>query len=144
MNPASELAGVWESDNERTVWELRRTLGPRHEKTLDFQSHRFRLIMHYTPDLVIYYYQDIICAARYRAIAEDECSVMVEVEPSQLNAQKLFHIHFLGPSTYWVTVHLDWGLIYREFFRRLPDHLTDSELRTYALRELPDHPVGHE
>ena len=131
-NLAKELIGTWISDNQRTLWELRRTLGPQHEKTIDYASHRFPLIMHNSPDLVTYYYRDITCQARYRAVAEDDHSVMIEVEPSELNEQRLFHIHFLSASLYWVTVNMDWGLVYREYFERMLGEPDDEVLRIYA------------
>ena len=133
---ANKFVGTWISDNTRTLWELRRTLGPRHAKTIEYSFHAFPLLMNYSPDLVTYYYRDIICRARYRAVAEDEHSVMIEVEPSELNEQRLFHIHFVSASLYWVTVHTDWGLVYREYFERMFGDPGDEVRRIYATTPL--------
>jgi hypothetical protein len=119
MSLASKLLGTWESDHDRTLWELRRTLGPNHAKTEEYFRHRDTLVLHRANDLVTYHYRDMTCVARYRILAEDENSVVTEVEPCDLNQQRLWHIHVVTPDCYWVTVDLDWGLIYREFFKRL-------------------------
>ena len=69
----------------------------------------------------------------YRAIAEDGDSLISEVEPTELNEQKLWHTHFIDADSYWVTVDLDWGLCYREFFRRIAGKLNDEQLEAYAM-----------
>ncbi len=127
-NPTKSILGTWISDYQRTLWELQRNFGSKHFKSLDYASHNFPLVMHYDEQAVHYYYRDMTCQAAYRILAHDEESVVTEVQPSDLNQQKLYNIHFLSPSLYWVSVHLDWGLLYREFFTRTPDE-PDHEAR---------------
>jgi hypothetical protein len=132
MNLASRLVGTWISDNGRTEWELRRNLGAKHPKTVKYRSNPYALILHYQRESVIYYHRDMTCSARYRILAADENSVITEVAPSGLNEQKLWHIHFLTPKSYWVSVDLDWGLSYREFFEKMHADPDDDIRRFYA------------
>lgn len=136
--------GTWVSDYDRTLWELRRNFGAKHFKTLDYASHDFPLILHNDEQIVHYYYRDITCQAAYRMLAQDEESIIIEVQPSELNQQKLFHIHFINSSLYWVAVHMDWGLVYREFFTRMkdnPDHETRIIYANTPYRPASDDPT---
>lgn len=137
---SSPLIGTWESDYERTVWELQRNFGPKHPKTMDYESHEFRLVERYTSDTLTSWYDDFCEVKTYRIAAEDADSVVIDVEPSTFDIQRgiprLFHHHFLNPNLYWLAVHYDWGCIYPEFFRRVSEPLSDSELRNYALRKI--------
>ena len=132
----SPLIGTWESDYERTVWELQRNFGPQHPKTVDYASHELRLVERYDDDKLTICYDEFCDVTPYRVVAEDADSVVIDVEPSMLNKQRLFHVHFLNPNLYWLAVHLDWGCVYREFFRRLEYPLSDSEIRDYALHKI--------
>lgn len=58
----------------------------------------------------------LLVSARWRILACDEFSLVSEVETTWVNKQPLWHVHFLSENCYWVTVDLDWGFIYREFF----------------------------
>ena len=136
MSAILQLIGTWESDYERTVWELQRNFGSKHPKTIDYESHEFRLVEHYAADKLTICYDEFCEVTPYRVVAEDADSVVIDVEPSTLNKQRLFHVHFLNPNLYWLAVHHDWGCVYREFFRRLENPLSDSELRDYALRKI--------
>jgi hypothetical protein len=130
--PAQSILGTWISDYQRTLWELRRNFGPKHFKVLDYASHDFPLILHYDGQVTHYYYRDMTCKAACRIVAHDEESVMIEVQPSELNQQKLYHIHFLSPTLYWVAVLLDWGFVYREFFTRMTDNPDHAARILYA------------
>ena len=133
---SSQLIGFWESDYERTVWELKRNFGQKHPKVIDYASQEFRLVEHYADDKLTICYDEFCDVTPYRAVAEDTDSVVIDVEPSMLNKQRLFHVHFLNQNLFWLAVHYDWGCVYREFFHRLEKPLSDSELRDYALRKI--------
>lgn len=123
---SESLIGTWESDHERTLWELARTLGAAHKKTRQYSEDRSTLILHYTKHRVTYYFRDMVCSAQHRVLSEDERTLVSEVEPCDLNEQRLWQLHLLDATTYWVTVDLDWGICYREFFRKLHDDLDEN------------------
>ena len=138
MMHAESLKGTWESDHERTLWELRRTLGPDHLKTVEYAGDRSTLILHYAESQVTYYFRDMVCSATLRILTEDEVSLVCEVEPCDLNEQRLWHLHFLDSRTYWVTVDLDWGHTYREFFKKLDDSMNHEGRVERAFRSWED------
>jgi len=131
---ASRIRGTWESDRDKTLWELTQTLGKDHPKTIEYGSERSTLILDYGEEFVTYYFRDMVCQSFHRIVAEDEHTIMTEVEPCDLNEQELWHIHFLDADTYWVTVDLDWGLTYREFFRRLNTDEANGNLMNRAMK----------
>jgi len=112
------IFGTWQSDLERTLDEIKRHLRPDHPKLHEFTlpERLIPLTVCYTPDSVLYTYRGEQVRARFRILACDEFSLVSEVETTWLNDQPLWHIHFLSENCYWVTVDLDWGFIYREFF----------------------------
>jgi hypothetical protein len=130
----SRIRGTWESDHDKTLWELMQTLGKGHPKTIEYASNPSTLILDYGEEFVTYYFRDMVCQSFHRIIAEDEHTIMTEVEPCDLNKQELWHIHFLDSNTYWVTVDLDWGITYREFFRRLSTAEANGNLMNRAMR----------
>lgn len=130
----SRLRGTWESDHDKTLWELASTVGKNHPKTIEYASDASSLILHYGEEFVTYYFRDMVCQSRYRILAEDEHTVMTQVEPCDLNEQELWHIHFLDSRTYWVTVDLDWGFSCREFFRKLSTSEENGNLMNRAMK----------
>jgi hypothetical protein len=144
MSKTSQLIGTWEADYERTVWSLQRNFGSKHPKTIDYASLEVRLIERYASETLTIFYDEFCGVTPYRAVVEDDESVVIDVEPSMLNKQRLFHVHFVNPNLYWLAVHYDWGCIYPEFFRRLSDPLSDLELRDYARRKIIKSSAGSE
>ena len=112
------IFGTWQNDAARTLAEIKRHLRPDHPKLHEFTlpERLIPLTVCYTPDSVLYTYRGEQVRARFRILACDEFSLVSEVETTWLNDQPLWHIHFLSENCYWVTVDLDWGFIYREFF----------------------------
>jgi len=142
---ADNLMGSWESDWERTLWELQRTLGDSHPKTREYGSDTSRLILCYSTRETTYYFRDMVCTASHEILAEDEHSLVTRVVPCDLNEQRLWHLHFLDGRNYWVSVDLDWGLTYREFFRKLPDDFDHNQRIARAMETwrnpIPNHSV---
>ena len=115
------IFGMWVNDAERTLAEIKRHLRPDHPKIKEFDSpeRRSPLLISYKPDALLYNYRDEQVRARWRVLACDEFTLVSEVEPTWINDQPLWHIHFLSENCYWVTVDTDWGFIYREFFTKI-------------------------
>lgn len=115
------IFGTWQNDAARTLAEIKRHLRPDHPKIHEFDlpERWIPLAITYTPDSLLYAYRGEQVRARWRILACDEFSLVSEVETTWLNDQPLWHIHFLSENCYWVTVDLDWGFIYREFFIKI-------------------------
>lgn len=115
------IFGTWQSDRDRTMTELKRHLRPDHQRLKELASpdYSFPLTICHTPELVYYTYRGDKAQAKWRILAHDESTLASEVEPCWANEQRLWHVHFLSENCYWVTVDLDWGFVYREFFNRV-------------------------
>ena len=116
---SNPLYGTWRSDKKKTLAELKRHLHPGHPKLREYASRRFLLHLRYTPKYIYYRYRTETLRAPHKIIARDDHSLVTEVEPTWVNEQRLWHIHFLSETCYWVIVDLDWGFIYREFFTKI-------------------------
>ncbi len=114
------IYGTWQNDTERTLAEIKRHARPNHPKIREFDAPEnwIPLSITYSTDSVLYAYRGERVSARWRILACDEFSLVSEVETTWVNKQPLWHIHFLSENCYWVTVDLDWGFIYREFFAK--------------------------
>ncbi|MFA6545184.1 MAG: hypothetical protein WCS99_12270 [Limisphaerales bacterium] len=115
------IYGTWQTDAVRTLAEIKRHLRPDHPKIHEFDAPEkwIPLTITYTPDGVLYTYRGEQVHARWRVLACDEVSLVSQVETTWINDQPLWHIHFLAEDCYWVSVDLDWGFIYREFFVKI-------------------------
>ena len=137
MKLPEAIFGTWQNDRDRTLTELKRHLRPDHPKFSQLASpdHFFPLTISYTPNLVCYTYRGDQTQAEWRILAHDECTLVSEVEPCWANEQRLWQIHFLSENCYWVSVDLDWGFVYREFFIRVS---APEEIQLPGIERLDD------
>jgi hypothetical protein len=121
--------GTWRSDHDRTLSELKRNLRSGHPKIREYDSpeRRFPLTIIKKPGWVVYEYRGERVRARHRILCFDEFTVVTKVQTTWISDQALWHLHYISENCYWVTVDLDWGFIYREFFIKITGRTTTDK-----------------
>jgi len=110
----SRLIGTWKSDRHRTLREIRPCddLSPRAQSLYDRVFGK--LILKYTQTTFTASGIGDAERTKYRVIASDSESVVIQFADALTESSILRQIHFDGPDRYWIALGR-----FREWFRRL-------------------------
>jgi hypothetical protein len=108
------LFGTWRSDKRRTAREIKARKGFQPKKAAKLLSLFGKLEHTYAKTRRHSRLNGEVIPTKYKVVATDEESVVI-VSTSRIAGDLISHLHFEGPSLYWVTV----GGRFREYFRRI-------------------------
>ncbi|MET0551882.1 MAG: hypothetical protein ABW221_02520 [Vicinamibacteria bacterium] len=108
------LLGTWKSDRRRTMREVNARTDF-SAKAKDFLGGVFgHLVLRYTRTRCHSTFRGAADWSSYRVVARDAYGLLLVSSHPDEREERLFHIHFEGEDTYWVSQGS-----FREFFRRI-------------------------
>ncbi len=108
------LIGEWISDRRRTLseWVYPKTMPEKQKRIL--RGFFGKLILRYSAKTIYSNLSETTSRFPYRVAAIDSNSVVIVTQDGITLKDKIVHIHFDGPSAYWISLGRN-----REWFKKL-------------------------
>jgi hypothetical protein len=114
------LVGVWQSDADANLQEMRRTRKVPDEEERELRKHVFTTKVTYTDKMVGTDTGGDVEVQTYQVVAKEGDEVVIRTWFASTRQEEEVRIRFAGPDTYWVEVEVEVPQVHLvECFRRV-------------------------
>ncbi len=98
------LIGVWQSDADANLGELRRTQNVTEQQERELRKHAFQTRITYTDKMMATDKDGEVELQAYQVVAKEGDEVVIKTWFNETRQDEEVHIRFVGPDTCWVQI----------------------------------------